>query len=269
MTLEINTTDLKTLNIKKEYNKIRYEENKDKDRKWREENKDKLRIYSKKWYEENKGKIRTYSKKWYEENKERKNLTNKKWREENKKRKRLTDRKWRKENKDKVILSSKKIFEKLKQNKSKYRMQYLRLRLSVGIRRSLKKTSLGESFKNFLEFSLDSLKKRLEKKMTKGMSWENIDKWNIDHMIPYSWFEFENPIDEQFKLCWNLNNLQPMWSKRNQEKNNRYKMKNKYITKSQFIEYFKKFIDNSSSMTNDELFIEIVKRKITDCRSIN
>ena len=53
-----------------------------------------------------------------------------------------------------------------------------------------------------------------------------------------------------------------MWKKRNQIKNNRYKMKDKYLTKSEFIEYFKKFIDNSSSMTKDELFIEIVKKRL-------
>ena len=35
-------------------------------------------------------------------------------------------------------------------------------------------------------------------------------------MIPHSWFKLENPNDEKFKLCWNLNNLQPMWKKRNQ-----------------------------------------------------
>ena len=125
-------------------------------------------------------KVKLYQKKYYEENKEKVKLNHKKWVEKNK---------------EKVRLFQKKFREKLKQNKRQYKMHRLRMRLSTGIRMSLKKILLGKSFKNLLEFSLDSLKKSLEKKMTKGMSWENFDKYDIDHMIPHSWFKLENTND--------------------------------------------------------------------------
>ena len=50
-----------------------------------------------------------------------------------------------------------------------------------------------------------------------GMTWETHGKygWHIDHKIPISAFNFESPKDLDFKKCWALINLQPMWAKEN------------------------------------------------------
>jgi hypothetical protein len=50
------------------------------------------------------------------------------------------------------------------------------------------------------------------------MSWSNYGKWHIGHIRPKASFEFENVDDEDFKACWSLNNLQPMWARKNIKK---------------------------------------------------
>jgi len=64
--------------------------------------------------------------------------------------------------------------------------------------------------------------KYLEKKFEEGMSWENYGKeWHIDHKLPISKFNFKTTDDPDFKICWSLKNLQPMWAKENMSKNNK------------------------------------------------
>lgn len=55
------------------------------------------------------------------------------------------------------------------------------------------------------------------------MTWENhgIHGWHIDHKIPVSAFKFKKPEDEDFKLCWSLKNLQPLWAFDNISKKNK------------------------------------------------
>ncbi|HPG52320.1 MAG TPA: hypothetical protein PLL11_17220 [Spirochaetota bacterium] len=50
------------------------------------------------------------------------------------------------------------------------------------------------------------------------MTWENISKWHIDHIIPVSAFNFNSPDDIDFKRCFALNNLRPLWAVENIKK---------------------------------------------------
>jgi 5-methylcytosine-specific restriction endonuclease McrA len=50
------------------------------------------------------------------------------------------------------------------------------------------------------------------------MSWDNCNEWHIDHIIPKAAFNYEKPEDIDFKKCWALKNLQPLWAKENHEK---------------------------------------------------
>jgi hypothetical protein len=58
------------------------------------------------------------------------------------------------------------------------------------------------------------------------MSWQNYGTaWHIDHVVPKSWFnlEIDNGVDEyELRICWSLQNLQPMWMNENLEKKNRH-----------------------------------------------
>ena len=47
------------------------------------------------------------------------------------------------------------------------------------------------------------------------MTWKNHGKWHIDHIVPKSFFRYKNTDDVEFKYCWSLDNLQPLWAKDN------------------------------------------------------
>jgi hypothetical protein len=70
-------------------------------------------------------------------------------------------------------------------------------------------------------YSLEALKCHLEKNFKPGMSWENKGRWHIDHEIPISAFHFSAPDDLDFKRCWALSNLQPLWKTDNLKKSNK------------------------------------------------
>lgn len=75
---------------------------------------------------------------------------------------------------------------------------------------------------DILCYSVQELKLHLESKFQPGMSWENRDKWHIDHIKPDSLFCYSSTQDEEFKKCWALENLQPLWAKDNISKGNRF-----------------------------------------------
>ena len=81
----------------------------------------------------------------------------------------------------------------------------------------------------YLNYSIDELKRHLEAQFEPWMNWENHGKytknwndtnsstwtWNIDHIIPQSDLPHTSMEDENFKLCWSLNNLRPYSAKQN------------------------------------------------------
>lgn len=58
------------------------------------------------------------------------------------------------------------------------------------------------------------LKEHLESQFVNGMNWENRNLWHIDHIIPLS---SANSEDELYKLC-HYSNLQPLWAEDNLKK---------------------------------------------------
>lgn len=72
----------------------------------------------------------------------------------------------------------------------------------------------GKSWKTCVGYTQIELKNHLESKFTKGMTWENYGKygWHIDHIIPKSHFNFDSYDHPEFKKCWALSNLQPLWA---------------------------------------------------------
>ena len=91
-----------------------------------------------------------------------------------------------------------------------------------GIYYSLKNNKKGH-WENFTDYDVHKLKKHLEKQFLEGMSWDNYNYrgWHIDHIIPISAFNFKTPNDIDFKRCWALKNLRPLWAKDNLKKSNK------------------------------------------------
>jgi hypothetical protein len=90
----------------------------------------------------------------------------------------------------------------------------LSARIREGIRQSLihgKKAS----WTGLVGYGADELRRHLERQFSKGMSWDNFGEWHIDHIVPISRFTFSSSEDEQFKQCWSLTNLRPLWAREN------------------------------------------------------
>jgi hypothetical protein len=100
----------------------------------------------------------------------------------------------------------------------------------------LNKKSLRKfgSIKNKLSYTIQQLKEHLENKFkevgNEWMSWQNYGnyrldlwddnntstwRWQIDHIIPHSTFNYKSMNDEEFKKCWALENLRPLSAKEN------------------------------------------------------
>lgn len=91
--------------------------------------------------------------------------------------------------------------------------------ISQRIRESLR-TSGKAGLRTFdlLGYSKDELMAEIESKFEPGMTWENYGEWELDHKTPFSHFNFETTDDPDFKACWSLENLQPLWMAANRAK---------------------------------------------------
>ena len=91
------------------------------------------------------------------------------------------------------------------------------------LRNSLRNGKNGLHWESIVGYSLPDLKRHLENKFKAGMSWDNygLYGWHIDHIIPRSRFKFSTFDDPNFKQCWALENLQPLWAIENIKKGNR------------------------------------------------
>lgn len=91
-------------------------------------------------------------------------------------------------------------------------------RLSNNIRNGISKslrTGYGGLWEDRVGYTLQELRQHLQSQFTNGMSWQNYGQWQIDHIRPISSFDFTTYQDEDFKLCWSLTNLRPLWAKDN------------------------------------------------------
>ena len=82
----------------------------------------------------------------------------------------------------------------------------------------------GRHWEDLVGYTIEKLMEHLESKFGPGMTWDNYGEggWQIDHIVPMSWFDIKEAGDAEFKRCWLLGNLQPLWHKENASKGNRY-----------------------------------------------
>ena len=76
----------------------------------------------------------------------------------------------------------------------------------------------GRHWEHLVGYALAQLRAHLQKRFKPGMNWENYGKWHVDHIIPISAHNFSKPEHPDFKRCWALSNLQPLWGPENQSK---------------------------------------------------
>lgn len=199
--------------IKKQKYQLNPEKAKKRARAWRLANIDRSRENGRKWRLANPKMAKERAQKWCDENPERVREIKKRWASKNPGR----SRNWALKNPEKRKLIVKKYA--IKQRKKP--RNRINNSISALIRYSLKGNKLGQHWEFLVGYSLEDLRAHLEKRFKEGMNWENYGQWHIDHKIPISVFNFEKPEDEDFKRCWALKNLQPLWAFDNIKKSNK------------------------------------------------
>jgi len=203
---------------------------------------------------------KAYKKRYYQENRELVLKKGREYRLANKEEHLKKEREYRKNNKEKIAEAIKKYYSKEENKKKRNERAKLysqsergrEVRRLATKRQHLKNKSIPEKITitalrtrihHFLNRSgthkrsktnelvgcdSSSLKKYLEKQFQEGMSWDNRDIWDIDHIIPlnffYNFFDIKK-IDIQ-KIAFHYSNLQPLFKKDNIRKQDNIHIEN-------------------------------------------
>lgn len=225
--------------------KLYYKKTIEKQKEYREGNKDKYKEYHKNYYRENKEELKEKSKQNYYKNREDKLEYSKEYNKLNKEMVSKRRKKYREDNKDIIKEKEKEYYLKNKQEKINYQYKYKvknpdKVRKWQNNYRKNNKDKIYESklkwidknphiisWRNILTNTIKRLKTNkesktieilgysavelryyIEKLFTPGMSWENYGEWHIDHIIPVSKFSKDTPVH----IVCALDNLQPLWA---------------------------------------------------------
>ena len=164
---------------------------------WQKSNKAKKILYQKKYRMVNRNLLRLKNKEYYIANRTKRLLYHKKY--------------------DKDHAEKRRASARIRRH-NRTPMRKLSDAMSCGIRMALINGKFGVHWENIVSYTARQLKLRLEGLFANGMTWDNYGKWHVDHIIPISFFEYKTPMDVEFKMCWRLENLQPLWAKDNLKK---------------------------------------------------
>lgn len=180
-------------------------------RRWKLENKAKVRAARKRHVKKYPEKIKEEAKRYREEHPGYK----KEWYNQHK----VETKEWW-NNRSKEQKQAKAEYNKVwKKDRYKNNNNYkIRCIISSAVRRSLKGMKKGDSIKNILGYSIEELKEHLEHQFEDWMNWDNLgltatkekETWQIDHIIPVNTFNIKEIGDEEFRKCWALSNLRPL-----------------------------------------------------------
>jgi hypothetical protein len=201
------------------YHKKYYIKNYDKLKDKRILDKDKTKIRHKEYYLKNKEYVQLKTKEYDNKNKDKMKLAHHNYYLNHIKKLRDKNKEWAKNNPEKIKLSRTKYYLTQKDT--------LKYKISKAIRGiiywSVKEKKNGRHWETLVGYTLQELMQHLEKQFTEGMTWNNYGKrgWEIDHKIPHSLWQYGSYEDREFKQCWCLANLQPMWGTENRKKYNK------------------------------------------------
>ena len=167
---------------------------------------------SRKWEKNNREKTRETHKKWGHDHFEQCKAKRKIWEMNNPDKVREKHKRWRLKNPDKLKINARRYLKTIHGS--------IDNRMSCGIRSVLRRNKSGYSWESFVDYTGDELRAHLESLFTVGMTWDAFMRGeiHIDHIVPKSRFHYESPEDPEFKVCWSLSNLQPMWASENHHK---------------------------------------------------
>jgi hypothetical protein len=150
------------------------------------------------------------------------------------------------------------IHAKRKQRELEDPTYHLNRSMGRAICDSLKGHKSRKHWEDLVGYTVAELEQHLESQFQPGMDWNNhtVKGWHIDHIIPESSYHFESYDDPQFRECWSLSNLRPLWAEANFSKGCRLPGQTRRPRKAQPIEAV------------DPSFRPIVCEKVNDLRRI-
>lgn len=129
------------------------------------------------------------------------------------------------------IISKHNVRDKIKRKENpNFRLRGI---ISIAIGDALKKNGKsknGDSSLKYLPYTIQELREYLEAQFEPWMTWDNWGvynsktwddndlttwKWQLDHIIPHSTFQYVSMEDQAFRDCWALSNLRPLSAKQN------------------------------------------------------
>lgn len=93
----------------------------------------------------------------------------------------------------------------------------LRCRIQKAMKRAGQSEGRGNSKMRYLGCTPKELRNYLEHMFKKGMSWDNIGEWHVDHVYPVASFDLS--IEAERHKAFHYTNLQPLWARANIKKN--------------------------------------------------
>jgi len=163
-----------------------------------------------------------YSKRYRADNKEKLRRDKKEYRDQNKEKVRRHKKESYQQNRNRILEQCKQYRNSNKEGFSRKRKErYARpdVKIICSLRGRIRKVFKGRSkSKHSLELlgcNAKEFKDYLEKQFKSGMAWENYGKgngkWNIDHIVPCAFFNIIDPIEQQ--QCFHYTNHQPLWER--------------------------------------------------------
>ena len=119
-------------------------------------------------------------------------------------------RRWIAANPEKVKAMSARA-EAKKAARPKTPKQLLSKRMRSALRRALGSKN-GRSWQKILGYTSADLRAHIKSRFLPRMGWHNAHLWHIDHIRPIASFRYESEADAEFKKCWSLENLAPLWA---------------------------------------------------------
>jgi hypothetical protein len=159
-------------------------------------------------------------KKYRDKNKERLDEYYKQWSKNKKEHRKEYLKQYREKNKEK-IKEVKRTYQKEKRHTDPIYKLISNFRTAIYTVLKENKLDKYTNYFNMVGYTAEQLKSHLEVQFKEGMTWENYGEWHVEHIKPISSFTFETCEDEEFKICWSLDNLQPMWGIENIKKGNK------------------------------------------------
>jgi len=177
----------------------------------------KIRERRKRYTLNNKEKIKQKNKEYYQKNKELMKEKSRIFKQNNKEHYQKYFREY--------AHTNKKQLQKYQVDRRKNNIVHrLNHNISCSMSHCLKLNKLSKKnshWEDVVGYTAQDLKEHIEKLFLPGMSWDNYGEWHIDHIIPKSFFVYTSTNDVEFKYCWSLLNLQPLWAKDNLEKHDK------------------------------------------------